>query len=816
MLGTPYTIQEIAEAALAKDLHQGFWPLPKLRYVAYDSRTISHGTETLFIALTTANRDGHAFIQDAYDKGVRHFMVDRPLDLPQVNYILCDVPLEALQRWAMYHRQRFAYPVVGITGSNGKTIVKEWIATLLESQYEIVKSPMSYNSQLGVPLSLLRMHPQADIALIEAGISEAGDMAGLWPMIQPTMGVLTHMGSAHAEGFSSFDEKLTEKLQLFEGTEMVCLGSGQEEVMETIRPFGFSLQTVGEQEADDLVLIKDEGVWDKKSGQQARLSWPEGGAAARENAALALLVALKLGGDWPDLISRMAWLRPVEMRVEMITDNPEVILINDSYNSDTESVYHAMQLLRQTGTHDKRQLILTDIPHLGEQQASVQREVLAEATRLFGKEQVYAVGPTFCQLTSFQSYPDTAQLRDAIQYADFQHSTVLLKGARAFALEQLIPLLNPTLNASWFQIDLQALGENYRLLKAKLPTETKTMCMVKAASYGSGTWEIAEELEKAGATYLTVAYASEGIALRKARIELPIMVMNPALHSIEALLQYDLEPEVSNFDFLERFVRAARLAGKRSYPIHLKLETGMGRLGFAEADIPELIRRIQQFPDIQVLTVLTHLAAADDAREDAFSLEQIHRYQAMYAQLREALGLQAFRHVLNTAGLLRFPNYTLDMVRLGIGLYGIDPIEGEKSSLGLQEIGSLHAAISQIREYPAGVSIGYGRAQRTERLSRIATLPIGYADGIPRAGGNGVLSFLLKGKRVPTFGRICMDMLMLDVTDVPDARAGDEVVIFGRQGEAFLSVQEMARKVDTIPYEILVRISPRVRRVFAR
>jgi Alr-MurF fusion protein len=824
LLGLPYTLTEIAQAAWALDLFQGEYAPEPLHYVAFDSRAISHGPQTLFVALKTANRDGHDFIPDALAKGVRNFLTDRDLPYPEVNYAQCADTLEALQTWARYHRLRFSYPVLALTGSNGKTIIKEWLATLLEREFQLVKSPMSYNSQLGVALSLLQMHPQADLAIIEAGISQAGEMEVLAEMIQPTLGLLTHMGSAHAEGFASEKEKLAEKLQLFASVDRLLASSRQQAVQPALQALGRPLVRIGTQAADDWQLLdpqREESGWKvelkSREGKSFAAHIPLNSEADLENASLAFLAAVELGLAPETAAERLSLLYPVQMRTEIITDNPEVTLINDSYNSDVDAVRNALQLLADTSAQPHRSVILSDIPHLGERQEATQRQILAEAEALAGPERVYTVGPVFARLRPARAYPDTEALLQALRYEDFVQSTVLLKGARSFALERVIPLLSRRLNATYFRLDLDALVHNYRYLKARLPAETRTMCMVKAYGYGSGSWEIARVLEREGATYLAVAYASEGIELRQARIGLPIMVMNPDWSSLEALLRYDLEPQVSNLAFLEKFLRVARLSERRSHRIHLKLETGMGRLGFREADLPALIERLAQQPDVEVVSTLSHLSAADDPAEDAFSQQQAERFLRMVQQLQQALGIVPFRHLLNTAGLLRLPAFSFDMVRLGLGLYGINPVpELSEVSGALQEMGSLHSTLTQVQTYPAGTSIGYGRSQYTKRTTRIATVPVGYADGIPRALSNGKASFLVRGQPAPIFGRVCMDMLMLDVTDIPEVQAGDEVVLFGQQGEAFLPVTELAKAAGTIPYEILVRISPRVRRVYVQ
>ncbi|MCI4671152.1 MAG: bifunctional UDP-N-acetylmuramoyl-tripeptide:D-alanyl-D-alanine ligase/alanine racemase [Bacteroidia bacterium] len=814
MLGVPYNITEIAQASFAKDLHQGTFRAPVLKYISFDSRLISHGSQSLFVALKTGNRDGHDYLEDAYKKGVRNFIVEKELGFKGVNYALVDDSLEALQLLAMQHRSRFSYPIWAITGSNGKTTVKEWLASLLEIEFQLVKSPMSYNSQLGVALSLLQLRPGIDLAIIEAGISQPGEMEVLAQMIKPTHGILTHMGSSHAENFEGMDHKLEEKLKLFEGVEQLLCSSFQPEILrkvEDLNPLSIGFQDtdhwkISQTSLSDSFLINDNDL-------KEAIKLPFSGQGNAENAWLAIAAARSIGLSFESIKERLPFLSPVEMRTEIISDNPEITLINDSYNSDVDSVRNAFQQLDDTDIHPRKWIIISDIPHLGEQQEAIQQEVLEEAESLVGAEHIISIGPVFGKLRSEKHYDRVEDFLAKLKVREFFNSTILLKGARNFALEKLIPRFNHKLNATTFTIDLSALSHNFRYLKSRVAEGTKAMCMVKAASYGSGTWEIAQQLEKEGASYLAVAYASEGIELRQAGIQLPIMVLNPDLSSVEALLQFDIEPEVSNFPLLRGFLRAARLSERSEYRIHIKLDTGMGRLGFTESDLEALVLELGKEPDVNIISLMSHMAAADIPEEDEFSRSQIRTFLRMSQYLQTQLGIQPFRHILNTPGILRFPEAAFDMVRLGIGLYGINPVEELHD---LKEIGSLVSNISQIHNYPEGVSIGYGRSQYTRRPSRIATVPIGYADGIPRSVGGGKASFLVHGKRVPTFGRICMDMLMLDVSDLPKAAEGDKVLIFGHLGEDSLSINELAKAAETIPYELLVRVSPRVRRVYVK
>lgn len=798
------------------DLFQGLWPSTAVTYLSFDSRTVAHGSQTIFLALKTKNRDGHDFIRSAYQKGVRHFITEHHLPYRDVNYVLVDNTLEFIQRWAYQHRIRMeSIPIIAITGSNGKTTVKEWAASLMEEDFSIVKSPMSYNSQLGVAISLLQLRPGADIALIEAGISEAGDMDSLAAMIQPEAGVLTHMGDAHQAGFSSLAHKLEEKLQLFQEVDWVYTFDKQADLTATHRHLPWKL--AGSQSSSDLYIrdIRETAMgWELKLPDGSHLQSHLQGEAHLENLILAMAVAAQAGVSWDTIARRAVLLDPVEMRTEIISDHPRVTIISDSYNADAASVRNAFQLLLRQKNRSRHIIVLSDLPHQGEQQRDVQTQLLREAIDLVGENHVFPIGPVFQEVASIPTFPDVQSLQDQIPPDSWDDAVVLLKGARSFALEELIPWLQRKPNATYFRIDLNKLSHNFRELKSMIPPHTKIMAMVKAASYGSGTWEIAQHLAMEGADYLAVAYTSEGIELREAGIELPVMVMNPDPDSMKSLVAYDLEPEISSLTLLQKYLQVARLESGRSIRIHLKLETGMARLGFLEEDLPALGQYLLLHPDLEVISIMSHLAAADDPSERTFSLYQIQRFSSMADTLCQATGIQPFRHLLNTAGILHYPNHTMDMVRLGIGLYGIDPTPDRCAMNRLQEIGSLHAVISALHHYPAGTSIGYGRSQITTRDTVVATVPIGYADGIFRSLGNGHISFLVGGQLAPTIGRICMDMLMLDVTDIEGTQAGDEVVLFGDQNGQMLSVENLATAADTIPYEVLVRISPRVRRIY--
>ncbi len=819
MLGQPYTINDIAAYTMAKDLHQGYHQQIPLKYVSFDTRTIRYGSQTVFIALNSGHRDGHEYIPDAIEKGIRNFIVDRPLRYSGINYALVSNTLDALQLWAYYHRARITYPIIGITGSNGKTTLKEWLSTLIEWDFELIKSPLSYNSQMGVPISLLRLSQQAELGIIEAGISQQGEMELLEQMIRPQIGILTHMGDAHADGFTSIQQKLEEKCLLFKDADTLLASSRQAWVAAYLEAKFPQVKFVGDRPDDFLQIVEvqqQEGrsnITLQQREERVEMVLHATDPASVENALLAILAARILDVAWDTIISNMASLHAINMRTEIITDNPEITIINDTYNSDLESILNSFHLLNNISNHSEKFVILSDLFHQGKLSPERHQQVYNLAMEMFGQSQIFTIGPKLNEVSVFQNFSSVNDFLTKVPYNTFRNATVLIKGARAFEMERLIPFLNHKRIATFLEIDLKKLIHNYRVLTSYIPQGTKTMCVVKASSYGSGTWEIAQELENEGVTYLAVAYTSEGIDLRNSQIQIPIMVMNPDIESIPSLIQYDLEPEVSNITFLKRFLREARWEGISSYRIHLKFETGMGRLGFVKDELAEVCKILQSDPHFSVISVMSHLAAADDPASDPFSRQQVEVFLNMYHYLQQELGITPLRHILNSKGVLRFPEYAFEMVRLGAGLYGINTT-GTKAPL--EEIGTLVSTISQIRAYPAQVSIGYGRSQYTQQVTRIATVALGYADGVPRNLSNGNYTFLVRGKEAPIFGRVCMDMTMIDVTHIPEAQSGDEVLVFGVRGEYVHTIDKMAKQAETIPYEILVRISARVRRIYTK
>jgi alanine racemase len=824
-----YTFGKIAEIIGALAFHGS--PHLLIEQHCFDTRQYITKENTLFWALKSNFRDGHLFIEAAYQKGIRSFCIAENAAIPfsiqdQVNWALVPDVLAALQRLALYHRRRFQIPVVGITGSNGKTIVKEWLADIMASYQDTVKSPMSYNSQLGVPLSILQLQPHHRLGIFEAGISQMGEMEKLESLIAPTVGILTHFGDAHQEGFPSPEVKLKEKLKLFQEAQVLICSQDNPLIAENVSHY--NVLSVGF-DPRNTIQIRDcdysDNAWRftlcLPEGQKLPFVFPLPGLASLENIVLVLAAANYLGAPWAELARRILSLKPVSMRTELITDNPEVTILNDSYNADLASIYNAFGLLEQY--RGRKIVILSDLEHLGEDRAFAAQAALAEqALQRFGADNLFLIGPRFFQLSAqtgsaqtgsaqtgrCRTYPSLELFLDSFNYDIFRNTTVLLKGARRFELEKIIPYLSRKAAATYFKINLNKLAANYYFFRKLVPPQVDIMVMLKASAYGAGSWQIALELDRLGAAYFAVAFTAEGIELRERGIKQPILVLNPEEKTLPLLIHYSLTPAVGSIRALEKM---SRLAAKEApLSLHLEFDTGMARLGFAESELPQVVSLLQQNPSLLAEAVFTHLASSDEEEHDSFTFTQLQIFERIRAQLQTFFP-RIRAHCLNTAGILRLKRSSYDWVRLGIGLYGISPTPEGASSL--QEIGSMHSVISQLHYYAKGASIGYNRSQLTEKESVIATVPVGYADGIPRCLSNGKVSFKVRRQWAPTIGKICMDMLMLDVTGIEGVSEGDEVVIFG--GDA-LSIKEFACKAQKIPYEVLTGISGRVRRIYVR
>lgn len=804
--------------------------------LAFDSRRLAVPDRSAFFALRSLSADGADYIDAAYRAGVRTFVVGNDF-FPdkrwyEGSFVAVSEPLQALQAVAAWHRKRFTLPVVGITGSNGKTVVKDWLSWLLELDKQVCRSPKSYNSQIGVPISVWQLDAQDEIGIFEAGISQPGEMNRLANIIAPTHGIFTHLGDAHAENFPDAAAKVAEKMLLFDAVEVLVMRTDQPILAEAAKNWqayhpkcrllhwGESsdaqwqlLESKRDAEQTHIRLLKDDN--------EEIFIIPFNDAASLENAIHCWVMMRALGYQAADLQARFARLPRLHMRMEMKAALQGSTLINDSYSLDLDSLRLALQQLSNLDQHTKRLVILSDFDRqqgLGEGQYREAARLLTE----FGVQQLLAVGPELKQYKKFFSgldarfYDHTNQLLGNLPIKELVNTGILLKGARKFGFERIERLLSLKMHQTVLEIDLDAMLHNYRYFRGLVRQQTKIMVMVKAFSYGSGSVEVASLLQHQRADYLAVAFADEGVALREAGIRLPIMVMNVEPSGLEKLLQYQLEPEVYSFrllDELETYLKTTE--GDEDLRIHLNIDTGMKRLGFETTEVGPLLKRLQASPRIRVASVYSHLVASDSPEHLAYTRQQISRFNEAYQQLAAGLGYRPLQHILNTAGILHFPDAQFDMVRLGIGLYGFDPSEQDEaqsaSAVPLQPVGTLKTVISQIHQLDAGETVGYSRRGKVQQAAKIATLPVGYADGIVRACGNGKVQFMVNGQLAPTIGSICMDMCMLDVTGI-DCREGDPVIVFGPE----LPLTRLAEAIGTIPYEILTNVSQRVKRVYLK
>jgi Alr-MurF fusion protein len=794
-----------------------------------DSRRLIFPESTLFFALYGVRREGHSFITDLYLRGVRNFIVYQTLrveEYPDANFILVKNSLHALQSLAIFHRQQFDLPVIGITGSNGKTIVKEWLNQLMEDRYRIVRSPRSYNSQIGVPLSVWQISETNDLALIEAGISQTSEMKVLEEIIKPTIGVFTNIGEAHDQGFENTHAKILEKLELFIHATALIYPSDQTELEKTILAWHFlrpaiRLISVGKNAAS---TIQIKSIHKQKGKTSVTLIYEDKNLyldigfedeASIQNALTCIAVMLYFSVPANELQPRLNRLSPLAMRMEMKTGINHSSVINDSYSADISSLKMALDFLFQQKQHDKRTLILSDILETGRKPQSLYKEVAAllkkyPVDRLICVGEQLSVSDLFFIDSGVKEkifFKTTENLLDALPALTFRDEAILLKGARIYGFERVDQMLSLQVHETLMEVNLDAMAQNLKQYQQILSPTTKIVAMVKAFSYGTGGFEIARLLEFHKVDYLGVAYVDEGVTLRKAGIRLPIIVMNTEESAISPLLEWRLEPVIYSFRGLAALQKLLKQEALHLFPIHIELETGLNRLGFAPAQIMELSEQLKS-GDFRVQSVFSHLAASEEAQQDEFTRQQFESYQSMTGRLQEALGYSFIRHISNSAAVVRDPSLQLDMVRIGIGLYGIDP--ASSGLLELKEVGTLKTTIAQIKELAKGETIGYNRRGIANHSMKTGTLRLGYADGYPRALGNGVGKVLYKGRLVPTIGGISMDLMMIDLSEIPEAREGDEVLIFG----SGLSVTELARWAGTIPYDILAGISQRVKRVY--
>ncbi|MBN2682018.1 MAG: bifunctional UDP-N-acetylmuramoyl-tripeptide:D-alanyl-D-alanine ligase/alanine racemase [Bacteroidales bacterium] len=795
----------------------------EITYLLLDSRTVSSPADSLFFALVGDRHNGHDYIEDLHKKGVRNFVISQSIDnfshLKSCNFIQVENTLKALQLLVASHRAKFKIPVIGITGSNGKTVLKEWIFQLLQDDKNIVRSPKSYNSQIGVPLSVWLLKENTEIAIFEAGISNLGEMSNLEKIIKPTIGIFTNIGDAHQENFIDYKHKISEKIKLFENSEFLIYCRDYQLIETQIQSnknfeetklvtwsakYPADLFITGKTKQEGSTLIKAKYI-----GKEVEINIPFIDEASIENAIHCWILMLFLGYDNSDINRRMSLLSPVAMRLELKEGNNNCTVINDSYNSDIGSLNIALDFLIQQQQQPHRVLILSDILQSGKEEKSLYLEV----ANLVNKKQIdhfIGVGTAISRFSEFFKnktyfFSGTDELIENLPKLKIRDSVILLKGARRFQFEKVSTLLQQKAHETVLEINLSAVTHNLNFFKSKLNPGVKLNVMVKAFSYGSGIFEIANLLEFHRVDYLSVAFADEGVELRKGGINLPILVLNPEEPSFDLMIENRLEPEIFSFRIFDLFKEAVNRNHINHFPVHIKLDTGMHRLGFCEKDIDELISRLKHTPQLKICSVFSHLAASDEKNHDDFTKSQIELFVKMSSKMEKELKTSFVKHILNSAGIERFPQAQFEMVRLGIGLYGISNSYADK----LRNVSTLKTSISQIKTIENTETIGYSRKGKISQTTSIATLPIGYADGLNRRLSNGLGKVLINGSFAPIIGNICMDMCMVDITGI-EAEEGDEAIIFGDQ----YPLNKLAEQLETIPYEVMTGISRRVKRVY--
>lgn len=817
----------LSEIATIWKLSSNSFPQGTVKHLVTDSRKVVAPHESLFFAIPGLRRQGIDFIDELYQKGVRYFVVPHSFQ-PSTNtddavYFFVEDVVRALQQLAAWHRKHFNYPVIGITGSNGKTVVKEWLYQLLKQDFSIVRSPRSYNSQIGVPLSVWEMSNQHQLAIFEAGISQPNEMKFLAEVIQPTISVFTHFGDAHAENFGSKLEKLQEKMQLFpiNGEWVVSADFFPDEWNNFIQlpsnAFTWSRKKSATLRVSAVQLNESHTtIQAVYKNQPIQINIPFTDQASINNAITCWSVLLSLNIPQPIIQQRMLYLEPVEMRLHLRKGMHNCILINDAYNTDLGSLQVALDYLMQHHLQQRRTtIILSDIT-AGNSNLSAIYSLVADAIAARNIDRFIAVGKDMIAHAALFLqkglspifFENTDALISAWYSLRFHDETILLKGARRFGFERLSQLLEEQVHQTVMEVNLSALAHNIKSYQKRLNPTTQVMAMVKAFSYGSGIEEVARVMEKNGVDYLAVAYADEGVALRKAGIRLPIMVMSPEPTAFDALVEHALEPEIYDLKLLQELVRYIHAQAIPTFPIHIKLDTGMHRLGFESHEMNDLLQILQSHPQLLVKSVFSHLAASEQAQHDNFTLQQQRVFEAGVMAIEEVVHYTFLKHIANTAAVQRHPSLEYNMVRLGIGLYGADVTKD--APIDLETVATLTTTVAQVKEVAKGDTVGYGRLGVAERDMRIATIRIGYADGFGRSLGLGKGKVWIQGGLAPVVGQVCMDMTMVDVTDIPGVVAGTSVEIFGKN----LPVQQVASWANTIVYEILTGISQRVKRVY--
>lgn len=790
-----------------------------VNHVSIDSRSLLNAEGTLFFALKGSRNNGHHYIPQLLEQGVRFFVVsEMPQDTKNATFFVVSNTLEALQKLAAYYRTLFSFPVIGITGSNGKTIIKEWLNFLLSPDYNIVRSPKSYNSQVGVPLSILGMNEMHNFGIFEAGISTVNEMDKLEEIIRPSIGILSNIGSAHDEGFENTSQKALEKWKLFKHSEVVIFKKDKtfENLLTLNTQEKFTWSFEKNDNASVWVTTHESSVGTELTfnhqNNNVSVIIPFTDKASIENAIHCVMVLLYFKYPVDTIQKRVAALYPVEMRLKVKNGVNNTSLIDDSYSSDYQSLKIALDFLEHQKLHTNKTIILSDIYQSGLPVTDLYHRVsqLIIANKI---NRVFTIGEV---ITSYKhlfpnaiGFNSTNDFLNQMEHLHFQNETILIKGARDFQFEKIVTALEEKTHETVLEINLNALSNNLNYFKSKLKPQTKMMVMVKAFGYGNGGFEIAKLLEHHKVDYLGVAFADEGIELKTSGIQLPIIVMNPESTAFEAMIQYKLEPEIYSIRGLQSFIKILESKGIYHYPIHIKFDTGMHRLGFEQNNMLELLTILKNTNCVKIASILSHLACSDDRNETEFTLHQIQLFENLSTQLITTLQINPIRHILNSSGISNFPEAQYNMVRLGVGLYGISSNEEEQKYL--ENVGTLKSIISQIRTIEAGESVGYNRRFKASFKTKIATIPIGYADGISRHWGYERGYVTINGKKAPIVGSICMDMLMVNCTNI-ECKEGQEVVIFGENP----SIKYMAKELQTISYEIMTSISKRVKRVFYR
>lgn len=828
------TIAQIATITQANVLQQP-QPSQNIHHLLLDSRKLYNPSQALYFAINGEHHNGHDFVVELYARGVRNFVVEENLlnvgSLPKANILQVKHTISALQQVAAHHRAQYPIPVIGVTGSNGKTMVKEWLTKLLAKDFKVVKSPKSYNSQIGVPLSVWQINKRHTLGIFEAGISAQNEMTALQQVIQPSIGIFTNLGTAHNEGFDNLAQKFSEKWTLFEHCQVVvCCADHLPQYATQLSQAKFTGQLFSWGKSPEAHLqVLDKKTHATQQQTQIKLKFQEEihyiqapfvDEASIENVLHCVATMHWLGVPVDKIQQRVARLRPVSMRLELKRGMRNTYLIDDSYNNDLAGLKIALDFMGTQDVNLQKIVVLSDMLQSGLSPEKLY-QAIAQLLQSKAIDRVIAIGEQIKQHAAAFSglemvFFDQTQdlLQSQAELARLANAVILIKGARRFRFEHLVHQLQHKVHGTVLEINLDALIHNLNFYREQLPAHTKMMVMVKAFAYGSGSAEIAHLLQFHRVDYLGVAYADEGVFLRESGIDLPIMVMNPSEDTFDKLLQYDLEPEMYSFKILHAFIRFL-IEQKTTAKVHLKIDTGMHRLGFVPEEIPQLLQELQQTSGEQkkpldylsVASVFSHLAGSDEATHNDYSREQIKLFENAAQQIEASLGYKVIKHTLNSPGIVRFPEASFDMVRLGIGLYGVEANQIAQNQL--QPISRLTTTISQIKELKTGETVGYSRKGLAKQPTKTATIAIGYADGFSRAFSNGVGKVMVNGVKVPVIGNVCMDMCMVDITGV-EANEGDEIVIFNEE----LSIIDLAQSIGTIPYEILTNISQRVKRVF--